>query len=222
MFFIHLQNDENTKNKTDSAFIYFISITEEYNIEKYALDFINKYIFEDDEKFPYVEFDKSGYFMSKDLLFSDKKKDNINNIEVFFPLKNLSIEKKTIFKTEIINKKIHHFFNKAEDFIISNINNSIISQVENDEYEQIIKEAIKGKFWKDIQLSNQEKEKIFPSQPFIISGRPGTGKTTVILVKLFAIYYNFYLKKEKRKQDLLNQKINNINLNNEKKFTSQL
>ena len=119
LFCILLQNDENTKNKTDSAFIYFISITEEYNIEKYALDFINKYIFEDNEKFPYVESDKSGYFMGKDLFFSDKKKDNINNIEVFFPLKNLSIEKRTIFKTEIINKKIHRFFNKPEDFIIN-------------------------------------------------------------------------------------------------------
>ena len=55
-----LQNDENVKYKTASAFIYFISITEENNFENYALDFINKYIFADDEKYPYVEFDKSG------------------------------------------------------------------------------------------------------------------------------------------------------------------
>ena len=94
LFRICLQNDENTKNKIASSFIYFISITEEYNFEKYTLDFINRYIFEDNEKIPYAEYDKSGYFMRKELLQSDKKKDNINNnIEVCFPLKNLTIEK---------------------------------------------------------------------------------------------------------------------------------
>ena len=217
LFCICLQNDNNSNPKTGSANIYFVSITEEWNFEKDALDFINKYIFSDDEKFPYIEFDKSGYFMSKELLFSDIKKDNC--IEVCFPLKNILTEKRTIFKMDIINGKMFPLFNEAKDFITSEINNSIISQVENDEYEDIIKESINGRFWKDIQLSNQEKDKIFPSKPFIISGRPGTGKTTVILVKLFAIYYNFYLKKEKRKEDYL---IKKINLNNEKKYTSKL
>ena len=220
LFCICLQKDENIKVNTASSHIYFVSVTEERNFDKIGLDFINKYILKDDKNFPYIEFDKSGYFMTKELLFKDRK--NYNNVEVCFPLQNLSLEKRTIFKTEIINNKTYHYFNKAEDFIISEINNSIISQVENDQYEEIIKEAINGRFWKDIQLSNQEKEKIFPSQPFIISGRPGTGKTTVILVKLFSIYYNFYLKKEKRKEDIEIKKINNSNLNNEKKFTSEL
>ena len=197
-----------------------MSYTEEWNFENKALDFINNYILKDDDKFPYIEFDKSGYFMSKELLFSEKKKES--DIEICFPLKNIKTEKRTIFKTQIINKKIHYLYNKAEDFIISELNKSIISQVENDEYEDIIKEAINGRFWKDIQLSNQEKDKIFPSTPFIISGRPGTGKTTVILVKLFAIYYNFYLKKEKREEHYKTKYNNNYNSTDEKIFTTQL
>ena len=145
LFCISLVKDENTKNKTASSHIYFVSITEEWNFEKYALDFINNYILLDDEKFPYVEFDKSGYFMTKELLFSDTK--IYNNIEVCFPLKNISLEKKTIFKTEIINKKLHNFYNKAEDFITSELNNRIISQLENDEYEEIIKVVDFGKIY---------------------------------------------------------------------------
>ena len=220
LFSICLQNDENSNPRTASAYIYFLSYTEEWNFEKKALDFINNYILKDDEKFPLVGFDKSGYFMTQELLFSEKKKES--DIEICFPLKNIKTEKRTIFKTEIINKKIHYLYNKAEDFIISELNKSIISQVENDEYEDIIKEAINGRFWKDIQLSNQEKDKIFPSTPFIISGRPGTGKTTVILVKLFAIYYNFYLKKEKREEHYKTKYNNNYNITDEKIFTSQL
>ena len=77
-------------------------------------------------------------------------------------------------------------------------------------------------FGKIYNYQIKKKKKIFPSQPFIISGRPGTGKTSVILAKLFSIYYFFYLKKEKRKQDIINLKRNNNILNNEKKFTSHL
>jgi adenylate kinase family enzyme len=195
LFCICLQKDENTVQNTASAFLYFISLTEEWNFEDDAHEFINKYVLSDDEKYPFVEFDKSGFFMTKELLFSEVKK--VNNKEICYPLKNLSIDNKTIFNTALINKKIYHFYNNIEDFITNDMHNMLISQIENEQYEDIILEAIDGKFWKDIKLSNQEKDKIYPPTPFIISGRPGTGKTTIILVKLFVIYYNYFLKKEK-------------------------
>ena len=220
-FCICLKIDENC-SKTASAYIYFISLSEEWNFEKRGLDFINNYISEDDN-FPLIEFDKSGFFMSKELLFNDRKdKNKDGNAEICFPLKHLSTHNSSIFKTEIINKKTHYFFNSANDFITNEINSSIISQLEKDEYEQVIKDAINGEFWADIKLSNQEKEKIFPSKPFIISGRPGTGKTTVILVKLFSIYYNFYLKKQKRKEFYKMYNSNIYNNKDENLFNSQL
>ena len=212
LFCICLQKDENTIQNTASAYINFISLTEEWNFEDDANEFINKYILSDDEKYPFVEFDKSGFFMTKELLFNEVKK--VNNKEICYPLKNLSINNKTIFNTALINKKIYHFYNNIEDFIINDLHDMLISQIENEQYEDIILEAIDGKFWKDIKLSNQEKDKIYPPTPFIISGRPGTGKTTIILVKLFVIYYNYYLKKEKLKEYFKNE--------NENKFLSQL
>ena len=195
LFCICLQKDENTSQNIASASLYFISLTEEWNFEDDAHEFINKYVLSDDEKYPFVEFDKSGFFMTKELLFSEVKK--VNNKEICYPLKNLPIDNKTIFNTVLINKKIYHFYNNIEDFITNDMHNMLISQIENEQYEDIILEAIDGRFWKDIKLSNQEKDKIYPPTPFIISGRPGTGKTTIILVKLFVIYYNYFLKKEK-------------------------
>ena len=208
LFCICLQKDENSVQNTASAFLYFISLTEEWNFEDDANEFINKFVLSDDEKYPFVQFDKSGFFMTKELLFSEVKK--INNKEICYPLKNLSIDNKTIFNTALINKKIYHFYNNIEDFIINDLHDMLISQIENEQFEEIILEAIDGKFWKDIKLSNQEKDKIYPSTPFIISGRPGTGKTTIILVKLFVIYYNYFLKKEKLKEYFENDKENKL------------
>ena len=38
----------------------------------------------------------------------------------------------------------------------------------------------------------------------MLSGRPGTGKTTVILIKLFATFYNYYIKKSIRYEASIN------------------
>ena len=197
LFSLCLQNDEYSQNITASVYLYFISITEEWNFDNICLDFINNKILTNDDKYPFIEFDKTGLFMSKELIFQNTKNENC--IKINFPLNNLSTEKSKIFKTEIINKKKYEYYNDETDFILDEINQSIMSQIESEELENIIKDTIDGKFWKDIKLSNQEKEKIYQSNPILISGRPGTGKTTIILVKLFSIYYDFFLKMEKGK-----------------------
>ena len=203
LFCICLKTDESSKPLTASSFIYFFTITEEWNIENESIDFIQNNILSDDENFPYMEFEKSGFFIAKDLLFNNKR---INDIDICFPLKSITVENNTIFKFEAVigpnkKKKLRPIKNDPEEFKATEIINSIISQLETEENEAIIKDAINGNIWEDIQLSNQEKEIIFSYQPFIISGKPGTGKTTVILVKLFATYYNFCLKKIKRAED---------------------
>ena len=218
LFSLCLQYDENSQKKSASVYLYFISITEEWNFDNICLDFINNIILSDDEKFPLVEFDKTGLFMSKELLFQNIKEEN--NINTCYPLHNLPTDKIKIFNTEIINKRKYEYFNKPEDFILDGINESIISQIEKEDYENIIKDTIDGKFWKDIKLSNQEKDKIYQSNSFLISGRPGTGKTTIILVKLFSIYYDFFIKKEKRQEYFKSMNLNNrISIPN---FTSEI
>jgi len=101
----------------------------------------------------------------------------------------------------------------ANDFKQSELNESIINQIEGNQYEHLIISAIEGDSL-GCQLSAQEKSFVKDSDTFIISGRPGTGKTTVILFKLFSIYFNYELKKnlrlqnEKRRNNLKNE-INN-------------
>ena len=207
LFSICLQKDNYTEKKTASAYIYFISITQEWNFEDICLNFINNNILIDDNKFPYLEFDKTGFFMNKEILFRNIKEDI--KTQICYPLNDISFEKIKIFNTEYINKIKYEYYNDENDFILDEVNESIISQIELEPFEEIIKDTIDGKFWKDIKLSNQEKEKIFHSIPFLISGRPGTGKTTIILVKLFAIYYDFFLKKEKRFEYFKSLNLNN-------------
>ena len=74
LFSLCLQCDEYSQKKTASVYLYFISIAEEWNFDNICLDFINNIILADDEKFPFVEFDKTGLFMNKELLFQILKR----------------------------------------------------------------------------------------------------------------------------------------------------
>ena len=93
------------------------------------------------------------------------------------------------------------------------MNESIIKQIETNQYETLIISAIEGGYW-DYKLSLQEKNCVKNSDTFILSGRPGTGKTTVILFKLFSIFFNYKLKKKNRILDSFYNKNNTINDNN--------
>jgi hypothetical protein len=88
LFSICLKNDENCKSKTASSYIYFISVTEEQNLEKCGLSFIKDYILQYEDDFPLIQFDKSGLFMSKELL-SNIRINKDDNQEIYFPLKYL-------------------------------------------------------------------------------------------------------------------------------------
>ena len=151
LFSICIQTDNYLDNKSASAYIYFLSITEEWNFDEICLNFINNHILKDDSKFPYVEFDKTGFLMSNELLFKNTKD------KICYPLNNISTEKITIFKEETINKKKYKYYNDPKDFIVDELNESIISQIESETFEQIIKDAIDGKFWKDIKLSSRKR-----------------------------------------------------------------
>jgi len=103
-------------------------------------------------------------------------------------------------------------FNDANDFKDNELKLSIINQIEDNQYDQRIISLIDGakKSWQ-YKLSQQEKSYVKNSEAFILSGRPGTGKTTVILFKLFSIYFNYLLKKNQRIEDKIKKnKFNNI------------
>ena len=195
--------------------IYFLSISHNWDFEEIGREFYEK-IFNDDSKYPIVEFDKCG-LLSEEILFSHKNIDNDTGRTICYPLKNITQISNIIFSIEVIHKKKILIYNNSKDFENNELNESIIKQIEDNQYDKRIINLIEGKdnCW-NYKLSTQEKNYIKDSESIILSGRAGTGKTTVILFKLFSIYFNYKLKKKER--------INfnhNINTNN-KKITDSL
>ena len=194
-----------------SSNIYFLSISSNWDYEEIAQNFLKKV--NSDNDFPLIEFDINGIYLVNEILFSHKEKDKLNNkTMICYPLKNISVNNNTIFKIILTNKINRPIFNDANDFNDNELNISIINQIETNQYETLIISAIEGGYW-DYKLSLQEKKCVKNSDTFILSGRPGTGKTTVILFKLFSIYFNYILKK---KQRLINDEYKKNNVINSK------
>ena len=204
-----------------SSYIYFLSISSSDYKEK-ALEFLDK-INDDDDNFPLVEFDKNGLHLVKEILFSHKEKDEKLGKIICYPLNDISLSSNRIFSRQIIHKKEVLLFNDSNDFKDNELNESIISQIEKNQYENLIISIIEGtqENW-SYKLSQQEKKYVKNSDTFILSGRPGTGKTTVILFKLFSIYFNYRIKKNQRISDYQNRNSDIINLNDSNKSTESL
>ena len=125
-----------------------------------------------------MEFDKSGCLVDE-ILFSHKEKDDYSDRIICYPLKNISTYNNTVFSSKYIHKKLELISKDANDFQDNELNQSIIKQIETKQNEDLIISVIEGGYL-DYKLSLQEKKLIKNSDCFILSGRAGTGKTTVI------------------------------------------
>ena len=214
-YFLPLNNNTNNNilfalclkgANSPSSSLHFLSISSNWDFEEKALEFLEE--IKNNGDFPLVEFDKNGIYLVDEILFSHKEKDKLSDRIICYPLKNIDISNNTIFNSKVIHKQLKFIKNDINDFMDNKLNESIINQIEDDQYETLIISAIEGGYW-DYKLPLQEKKYIKSSDSFILSGRPGTGKTTVILLKLFSIYFNYILKKKNRLNDFNNLKINN-------------
>ena len=195
--------------KTPSSTMHFLSIATNWNFEETAQEFLEQ--INSDDNFPIVDYDKNGIYLVDEILFSHKEIDPISKITICYPLKNIDIRENKIFR----RTKYGDEYNDPDDFINNELNETIINQIEDNQYETLIISAIEGAFW-DYKLSLQEKNYVKNSDSFILSGRPGTGKTTVVLFKLFSIYFNYVLKKQHKlidEENLNNDKDSNIVIN---------
>ena len=197
-----------------SSIIHFLSISTNLDFEEKALNFLDE--INKDKNYPIVDFDKNGIYLVDVILFSHKEKDTFSDTIICYPLKKLNLEDRKVFRIVYINKEPVSEYNNPSDFMENELNISIIKQIEDNQYETLIISALEGEFW-DYKLSIQEKKYIKNSETFILSGRPGTGKTTVILFKLFCIYFNYILKKSHRLIDLDYLNNNNEHNNNDNK-----
>jgi len=181
-------------NEDTNTYLYFISITDDWNFKDDINEFLS--MIYNDNNFPIINYDKAANILRKEILFEKKEIDKSTGIELCYPIKNISINNHYYFKEIKIRKKINYIFNNPNDFILNEMNKFLIEKLEENHLENNIIEIIEGNDL-DFKLSEQEKKYIKNSDSFILSGRPGTGKTTVILIKLFSIYYDYQIKKEK-------------------------
>ena len=209
-----------------SSTMHFLSVSRNWDFEDVGKEFLEK--LNNNKNFPLIDYDKNGIYLVDEILFSHKEKDGANERIICYPLRKINIKNNTIFSKTYVHKKEIVLFKDADDFKDNELNESIISQIEDNQYENIIISAIEGDVL-GCQLSTQEKSFVKDSDTFIISGRPGTGKTTVILFKLFSIYFNYELKKnlwlknEKRRNNLKNEIKNSQNkIKNDNKTTESL
>ena len=198
-------------SKTVSSEIHFLAITTNWDYEEIAQKFLDK--INKDDNYPLVDYDKNGIYLVEEILFSHKEKEIISGSVICYPLKNIDITENKIFERKKILGIWTSIFNDSEDFKDNPFIVSIINQIENNQYESLIIKAIEGEYW-DYKLSLQEKIYVKDSDSFILSGRPGTGKTTVILFKLFSIFFNYIFKKQNGLNDINNIENNNYNINN--------
>jgi len=202
-----------------SSAIYFLSISRNWDFDEIAQEFLKK--INNDKNFPLVEYDQNGIFLVDEILFSHKEKDELSGRTICYPLTKVNIKNNTVFmKMEYRHKKEVLVYNDANDFKDNELNESIINQIEDNQYDKRdnqydkrIISLIEGEedCW-EYKLSQQEKIYVKNSETFILSGRPGTGKTTVILFKLFSIYFNYLLIRNKRIED--KNRYNNNKINN--------
>ena len=187
--------------------IHFLSISRNWDFEEIAQKFLKK--INNDKNIPLVEYDQNGLFLVDEILFSHKEKDELSGRIICYPL----------FKVNITNNKPKVKPFDKNDFKDNELNESIINQIEDNQYDKRIISLIEMEenCW-EYKLSQQEKNYVISSDTFILSGRPGTGKTTVILFKLFSICFNYLLKKNQRIDDM--NRFNNNNKNNNKNYNN--
>ena len=172
------------------------------------------------EKYPIIEFDESSILSGKNIFFQIHgfTKDDI---KIQFPSNNISIENQQYFKLEKAGEKENYILQlNPRDFILSTENYQLIYECVNQKFLPIIKEMfINGKFGKT--LSNQEKFLVNTLKPFLLSGRPGTGKTTVILFKLFCNYINYLFRRSLMMNNQISFEAINLYLKEEVDIKSQ-
>jgi hypothetical protein len=180
--------------------------TYENNLEFYNyLENFKKEFLANNEIYPNIQFDKIGIKdnLNYEIFFYTNKAVLRNKKEVFLklpyssitPVNKLAVKKIKLFSNKFSSNEIEINQNyDFKDFILSSKNEKVFSEISNyhlNKHEKVL-QFIKTEELQ-IALSAQEKCLIMERDNVIISGRSGTGKTTIIIFKILFSFLNFYL-----------------------------
>ena len=134
-------------------------------------------------KYPCVEYDRTGLFHRQNMFYLYKTK--IGDVDIYNPYDDIEIINENYLYKTIINGKSIEVLNDPNKFKHNEKTEQTINYAIKNKHEQIVTNLILDNKWQGV-FSEQEKTLIQMVSPFMLSGQPGTGKTTVILVKILA------------------------------------
>ena len=205
---------KNCENEYDEI-LQFIDIN--YSIEvlkKSILKFMEENTKDNNNE--YFEFDRIGTMENSNVFYYKIIYEKGKKIYYPFPF-SISEKSDKIKKIKYLDK----IAEQKVDFGIYELDPSyeyiltIINSLKNLKYEQIFTKNVL-----DFIPSEKEKELINSNQNLILAGRPGTGKTFIILIKTVLIYLNCLIEKNKHIQDLkfISDDLNNHGTDLKKEF----
>ena len=143
-------------------------------------------------KYPYVEYDRTGLFHYQNMFYLYKAQ--IGDVDIYHPYDDIEIINENYLFTTTINGKKFEVLNDPNKFKHNEQTEQTLDFAIKNRHEQIVTDLILNNNWQGV-FSEQEKALIQMVSPFMLSGQPGTGKTTVILVKLLADLLNSEIKR---------------------------
>jgi hypothetical protein len=193
------------KRKNETKCREFINFLGVFKNNQLFLDWFQDFRLEfenNNSKYPEIEYDPMGILNSSEILFYDKIskysfQDKFKSKKSYF----LRIPHPMIYSKneshsfDFFSKKINPaFINNIQQFYLTKGKMEtfdLICYNESKKHKKIIKILKEEKI--EIALSMIEKSLILEKNNLIISGRSGTGKTTIIIFKILFSFMNFYL-----------------------------
>ncbi len=174
---------KNSMNEYDETLLFIDIDNSIQSLKNSILEFREEMIKNNNQN---LEFDRFGLMEKSNIFYSQIKYEN--GIKQYFPFPYSIIEKSEKYKQiKLFDKKIV----QKVDFSIWKLDSICenvlikINSLTNLRYDEIF-----INHFLDFIPSEKEKELINNNKNFILAGRPGTGKTFIILIKTILIYLN--------------------------------
>ena len=196
LFIIYFSKDSNNEYEEILKFV-DINYSRQIIYESF-LEFIKENIKNENNSF--LEFDRMG-LMEKSNIFFYKIEIN-NKTKIYFPFPyNITEKSEKTKKIQLFDEIVEH----KVDFSVWDLDfnyENILCKVNN--LNDLRYNEIFNKNFLDFIPSKMEIDLINTNQNLILAGRPGTGKTFIILIKTILIYLNCLFEKAKLENNILN------------------
>ena len=201
IYFIKGESSWYDNEETMDERLSFLNISYSVVVLKESInDFLVKYSVEENKG---IEFDKTGLLENSDIFFSETKENNNHHI-IKSPIGSISKKFKRTYQIKVANNVVEMGGDYSK-YELQKIYKDVFYIIENKKTLNY-KSLLEGK---DLLILPSKKEIILvnTNKNVIISGRPGTGKTYIILLKTLLMYMNCINEESKLTNNITNDEI---------------